>query len=547
MKANPGDFSKNDIVSKIESSELLIPRFQREFVWSKEQTTNLIDSILHNYPIGSFIIWKTTERLKSLKNIGSVVIPDPPENGFVYYVLDGQQRMTSLYVSIKGSKITRSNGTKEDYGTITVDLSAEGDQRIVYPTSEELNPATSILLSELITSPMAPLFSKFGSNEEMINKIDKYRKELDAYRFSKIELEDADINVATEVFTRLNTSGKALSAFEIMCAKMYDEARDFDLLTKREEQIEEWKSSGFDTIPNITVLQAVCACINKTIAGRDILALKKEKFIDEWPKVCTALNSAIDYVKNAYGAAVSKLLPYDVLLVPFVYYFRFHPTNPAGETKSYLDDYFWRCVISSRFGDGMINKVGQDIVNVIEPILNGKKPTYDKGVDVSYETLKLIGGFSTGSAFAKGVLCILAANHPRSFKTNVEVTIDNAWLTQGNSKNYHHFFPKKYMEKKHPSIESSLVNHIANITIVDGHLNKNEIRAKAPYEYMSNFSKDNSDIEETMKSHLIVFNEDDEFGIMSDDYKKFFEKRLKLIRDELINRIILIPELDVIS
>lgn len=434
MQANPGDLSKNDIISKIESSEFLIPRFQRAFVWSKEQTANLIDSIFHNYPIGSFIIWKTTERLKSLKKIGSVVIPSPPDSGFVYYILDGQQRITSLYVSIKGCVVELPNGNIEDYGTLTVDLTADGDDRIVYEKPDGLNPNTSISLSSLINSDLTTLFSKFSSKPELLTVIDTYRKSIDSYRFSKIELEDADINVATEVFTRLNTSGKALSAFEIMCAKMYDESRDFDLLAKREEQIDEWKMVGYETVPNITVLQAVCAVINKTVSGRDILALNKSQFIDEWPKVSMAFNSAIDYMKTTYGVAVSKLLPYDVLLVPFVYYFRFHPLNPSGDQEKYLKDYFWRCVVSSRFGDGMISKVAQDIENIIDPIIAGERPSYDKGIDLSLENLKLIGSFSTGSAFARGVLCILASKHPRSFKTNSEVTIDNAWLAQGNSK-----------------------------------------------------------------------------------------------------------------
>lgn len=547
MKAVPGELNLNDIVSKIESSELLIPRFQRAFVWTKEQTANLIDSILHNYPIGSFIIWKTKERLKSMRKIGSIVIPNPPDSDYVYYVLDGQQRITSLYASVKGCIVDLGNGATEDYSSITIDLTAEGDERIVYatPNSEVLDPSSSISLSDLIYSKVKPLVEKYGS---YIDTIDEYRQLLiGQYKFSKIELEDANINVATEVFTRLNTSGKALSAFEIMCAKMYDENRDFDLLSKREEQIEEWKASGYETIPNTTVLQAVCACINKTVSGKDILALNKDKFIDEWPKVSIAFNAAIDYIKNAYGAVVSKLLPYDVLLVPFVYYFRFHPTNPSGEAQEYLQDYFWRCVIGSRFGEGMVSKISQDIDNVIVPILNNIKPIYDKGIDLSLDTLKLIGGFSTSSAFAKGVLCILASKHPRSFKTDLEVTIDNAWLAQGNSKNYHHFFPKKYMEKAHPSVPSAQVNHVANITIVDSHLNKNEIRAKAPYVYMNNFAMENTNIEETMNTHLISYNENDTFGIMSDDYDKFFEMRLKQIQNELKSRIVLNPTLDIIK
>ena len=546
LQPNPGDLSINDIIAKIESGEYLIPRFQREFVWSKEQCARLIDSVLQGYPIGAFIIWKTSERLKNLKKIGNMDLPDPPDNGFVYYVLDGQQRITSLYVSIKGGNITRASGQVENYSEITVDLVASDGEQIVYQDGAELDPKKSISLVDLINSNMVDLMFRFNSDKDIIGKIDDYRQRINSYKFSIIELSDATIEVATEVFTRLNVSGKPLSAFEIMCAKMYDEARDFDLLSKREEQIEEWKSLGWETIPNTTVLQAMSAVIKGTCSGKDILSLDKDKFIDEWDNVNKAFASAIDYLKNAYGVVVSKLIPYDALLVPFVYYFKNHPNKPTGNEKLYLQDYFWRCVVSTRFTEGLVSKLGQDIENVIKVILEGKRPAYDHGVDISIETLKLKGTFSTGSAFSRGMLCILSAQGPRSFDDDVKVTIDNAWLSQGNSKNYHHFFPKKYMEKHHREIEAGLVNHVANITIIDSFLNKNVIKAKAPNVYMSDFIQKNEKINETMRTHLIEL-ENDAFGVMNDNYILFFQKRLEAFQNELKKRLLIIPNVDVVE
>ena len=107
-------------------------------------------------------------------------------------------------ISVKGCAVNLGNETTEDYSSITVDLTAEDDDRIVYatPDAEVLNPDSSISLSSLVSSDILPLVEKYGA---YIKKIDDYRKLLNGqYRFSKIDFEDATINVATEVFTRLN-------------------------------------------------------------------------------------------------------------------------------------------------------------------------------------------------------------------------------------------------------------------------------------------------------------------------------------------------------
>ena len=126
--------------------------------------------------------------------------------------------------------------------------------------------------------------------------------------------------------------------------------------------------------------------------------------------------------------------------------------------------------------------------------------------------------------------------HPKSFIDDSTVVIDNAWLSQTNSKNYHHFFPKAYMKNYQSSIAEDLVNHIANITIVDGYLNKNIIRDKSPSEYRNDFKIANKNLKKTMETHLIDI---DNFGIWSNDFSLFFEERIKKIRKELKKRIII--------
>jgi hypothetical protein len=113
------------------------------------------------------------------------------------------------------------------------------------------------------------------------------------------------------------------------------------------------------------------------------------------------------------------------------------------------------------------------------------------------------------------------------------VFLGNAWLKQANSKNYHHFFPKSYLKKMgYQNWES---NVIANITLVDDYLNKRSIGKKSPSVYMKKFSRNNTDINKTMRTHLIYSLES--FGVWDNDYEMFVSKRSKRILREINKRL----------
>lgn len=124
----------------------------------------------------------------------------------------------------------------------------------------------------------------------------------------------------------------------------------------------------------------------------------------------------------------------------------------------------------------------------------------------------------------------MAYQEPKDFQDNGKVILDNTWLRQANSKNFHHFFPKKYLENREIANSNSLVN----ITFVSDHLNKRKIGARAPSDYIGNFKNENSDINKSLNSHFIDING---FGIESDDYKTFLKARGARIFNELKARI----------
>ena len=529
-QTSPTTFFLEKIKYKIENGDIKIPQFQRDFVWSMEASAKLMDSIIKGYPVGVFTFWKTKERLRSVKSIGAIDLPDIPDSDYVNYVLDGQQRITSIYASITGAKVG-----VYDYSQMCVNLTAAEDEPIVVLNTEELENDKYIPLKDIYKPDLRIVMSKYA---EVYEKIQEYNKRLTTYSFSGIEIEDSSLDVATEIFTRINTTGKSLSVFEIMCAKTYDEDEKFDLYERRQAQIEKWESVNYETIPHQTVLQAVSVCIQKSCKRKEILGLDKEKFIKVWDRVDTAFDSTIDFLKSSYGIPVSRMLPYDAILVPFVYYFYKKKKKPEGRSADYLKDYFWRAVLTKRFTEGVESKLAMDCSYVIDSVIKGDKPEarHLPTVDISFESIKQNGDFSLGSAYIKGLICILASKHPQSFLDASEVTIDNAWLSQSNSKNYHHFFPKAYMKKKQPYVEECLVNHIANITIVDGYLNKVRIKDKAPSVYMSEYKLKNRKLQKTMETHLI--NNLEEFGIWNDDYSTFFTSRISAIQSELKNRLI---------
>ncbi len=520
----------SSLMGDIDKGNIKIPQFQRNFVWSKEKSSKLLDSIVKGYPIGTFIFWKTKEELRTIRNIGSLKLPDTPRGDYINYVLDGQQRLTSLFASIKGLKVFREDH-EEDYAEFYIDLEAEQDEPIVLMDQGDHEHPRIIKLHDLLYGKVK-LFGTYPEDHQ--DKIQQYKDRLNAYQFSSIVIKEATIDVATEIFTRINVSGMPLSVFEIMVAKTFDTAKNFDLAEKYKELIEELQIINYETIPESTVLQTISIFLTRTreCKKRDILNLRKKDIINIWPEVSDAIKCAVDYFRNTYRIPVSRLLPYTALVVPFAYYFYKSGDKPTGETNRYMQDFFWRVSLGGRYSQGAENRLAQD-VRKVDKIIKGKQPKYDWPVDTSQDFINDNGWFSVGRSYIKALLCILAYHEPKSFLDNGTVRISNDWLKQANSKNYHHFFPKAYLQKV--GEEERFINHIANITIVDDFLNKKEIKAQAPSKYIKKFLRTNKELEKCLSTHLIKLND---FGIFDDDYDTFFLRRCRLFSRELKKRII---------
>jgi len=524
------------LFTDIDTGRIKIPKFQREFVWSKEQTAHLIDSLIKGFPIGTFIFWKTKEELREVKDIGNVRLPEVPEGEFVYYVLDGQQRITSLYAVRKGIRITK-DGKEVDYQDITIDLALDpdDDELVVFVEPPEGHAGISVF--RLLNGSLIELVDEFS--REYLQKIEIYQKRLEGYDFSTIVISEYPIDVACEVFTRINTGGTELTLFEIMVAKTYDPKSGFDLAHEYDWLIEndgsgkDLEDAGFETIPASSVLQCVSAHICDQVRRKDVLKLDREEFIEQWPVVTSGIFSAVDYIRTHLCIPVSRMLPYNALLVPLSYFFiRNDGQMPTPLQDKLITQYFWWAALSNRFSSAVETKIAQDLER-IALILEQKRPSYrGEELTLTMDDLRW-HWFSTGDAFCKAILCLYAYFQPRSFATNSLVKLDNSWLKVANSKNYHHFFPKSYLRKQ--GVEDWKANSVLNITLVDDNLNKRKIRAKQPSEYMREFKNSTAELASTMESHLI--DDMDVYGIWDDDYETFIERRGERVLAEIKKRL----------
>jgi Protein of unknown function DUF262 len=342
---------------EIDAGQIKLPMFQRDFVWDKEQSSKLIDSILKGFPIGTFIFWKTKEELRSYKEVGNHKLPETPKGDYAQYILDGQQRITSLYAIRKGIRINK-DGKELGYKDIFIDLDyePENDEQIV--VTEKQNGKRYVSVHDVLSIPLGTFYRTLS--HEQADQVQAYKGKLTNYDFSTITIKDYPIDVACEVFSRINTAGKVLTVFEIMVAKTYDEAKGFDLAEKYEvlrdgsdDEKECLTAAKFETIPESIIMQCVAAIILRAVRSRDILKIRRETFIANWEPMKTALFMAIDFIRSELRVPVSQLVPYPAAVVPLTYFF--HTTankKPTNEQVRLLEQFFYWVGLSTRYSSG---------------------------------------------------------------------------------------------------------------------------------------------------------------------------------------------------
>ena len=520
-----------DIVKSIEDGDYRIPRFQRDFVWEIKKSAALIDSIFRGYPIGSIILWKTKNKLNCVgkKDLGGILIKGRETGRYTSYIIDGQQRLTSLFMAVKGL----TTGKGQDFSQICVSLVASGDDQLVYDAlPKDADPEDYISLKDLYDGAVDGKHHK----EKM-----HYFGILQRYSISVIDLDDDEIGLeqVVEIFERLNLGGKKLNMFSIVAARSYfpptEEEEGFDLTKKLDTLNKKLKETNYGTIADATFLQVIAAClIGKTQKTEILKRLKDKQVRDNYDAIEKAIFEAIEHLKGkGYGAVVSGLLPYERLLVPFAY-FHYHQKRKqiTKFQEKYLVDYFWRCVLTKRFNNAADANTEVDLAR-IQAILKGKQPTQERIV-LSPKSIFENGRFILSSGYVLGMLCLMAQKTPQSLSLGTRIEITNAAISKSAQRQYHHFFPKQSEIIQDNREYREVVNNVVNIVFMDSRTN-NQIKNMNPSKYISRFAKNNTRFSAVLKTHYIA---QKGFGIETDDFFQFLNARSNALFSQLNGYII---------
>jgi len=532
MQVKPDDISFQSLIAEVSSCKIQIPPFQRSFVWRPSDIKYLLDSIYRGYPIGSFIFWKTSRKLPRKRNIGNLILNcnNISEGTEIKYVLDGQQRITSLYAAVKGSTIDEERfrflfdlKTKK---FIVSQMGEETNENLLQKDIENFH----ISIETVITNSLAAyrqICRQYGANEEYAKTLDTLFERFISYKFSIIEvidqvvIEDEErsegVRQVVEMFTRINNTGRKLTVVAKMVARCWGEG--FDLRESLDLFFEENK--GLESIREETLLQAASVILNfKKARSRDILEKTNiRKLEEEWNDIMRSFLLAVEFVTSKMKIRKLEYLPFDAVLVPLTYLFQKKHALDHNQTQL-IEQWFWRVCLSNRYDSTVEARIEEDC-EAFDELLSGNQPTFNYLID--WDTLKtrlIEQPYNLRNAFVKTVLSLYSYAEPKNLTDGRDVPLDRVF--SGYYKhNLHHIFPQAYLRNNEPE-QKDLFNSIVNIMFIPAIVN-NGISDKPPSTYFPELQNKNTDFKNVLQHHYIPSLENS--NLLNDKFLSFLEYR----------------------
>lgn len=527
------------VLSDIYTGRIRIPDFQRSPVWNANDAELLLDSIYNGYPLGSFLLWETSDELKERNPLSLAPRPPRPER---QYLIDGQQRTIMLYGIFTDILKIGEEPKQVDYKAF-FDLDDESfnlykksdlahDPGKVKESQIPLNEAIIFDLEVRVGTPSTDISKKLMKEQNLhkMNSFQKLVRTFTSHVVAGVVVQGVSLAEACEIFVRMNKSGVALNIVDLMVARTYSVDPPFNL----RDELEEFNSGnaprGYQ-LKERTILQCAAACLRKGCSQKDILkSAEGNRLRVNWENCTRALNTALDFLQGRM-VKVSNFLPNEIILAPLTYFF-FMQRRPSARHYSELTNFFWGSGISQRYVEGQNRKVAEDIKLMNNLRQRRRVPEIDYSVttdDVAKQKLRL------SSAFCKSILCLLSTKNPRDWITNQPVNLITSF-SAANERQFHHIFPKKYLKtlSNAPEYEAQIkpyIDSIANICLLTA-LSNERVGAKPPSQYIAEIEeRDNSELQETLLTHMIT--EETYSRLLEDDFSGFIRARSADISDEL--------------
>lgn len=413
--AQPSVYRLPNVIEMIEDGRILIARFQRPFVWKDEQRLNLLDSIMKGMPIGSLLIWQTYEhQLATYKKLGPYKLREP-ERGQRHYLLDGHQRLSTLFGALKRPPETVEEGDEEDLTNWPIYADLEGDEVVFKLRPRNRTPPLTWLPAWKLLSPL----ELYEHQKQLLDKkmkvcarrAEELANQFKDYQIPVIPLVTEDLAQVTESFQRVNSQGTPMSEIHMVNALMW--TRDFDLNKRMAEVADQLKDVGWGQVDAQFLLDVI-----KVNKGIDVYRGNPgviKQAISSDPK---ALDALVQHVKIAArflaeycGVRGPGVLPYKyqgVLLAEAAAHSR---KGLQGDLAERLRRWFWRTTYGEFF-TGMNSSQIRRAAEHVRALVAGKKDEESEWPDGLQREVKPARRFDFNSVRGRAYVLLLASQAP---------------------------------------------------------------------------------------------------------------------------------------
>jgi hypothetical protein len=480
------DLSIRQILQQLADGNIRIPAFQRGFVWDAEKVAYFMDSLYKAYPFGSLLLWRTKAQLKTERQLGPFVLPERDPEYPIDYVLDGQQRITSIFgVFQTDLKPQQKQDWTDVYFDYQADPVAQQSQFMVL-NETEVDPSRHFSLNVL--------FDVVGYRNATANLTENTLKAIDGLqaRFKEVRIPVQTFSTENRatvaiVFERVNRRGVELDTLQLLSAWTWSD--EFDLQQEFKSLSSELQPFGFaDVGEDTNLLLRCCAAVLRRDASPDRLvelagAEVREKFDD----TVNGIKGAVDFLQRNLKVESVNNLPYLPLLVPLSVFFE----SPEGkavkvsdEQRARLIQWFWRSCFSRRYSSGVLRNLNADIEE-ISKLREGNESrlgTFDVTVDKSFF---LDNSFRIDSVNTKTFVLMLANRDPLSFVSGGPIDLKKV-LRDYNRNEFHHLYPRAFMRDQESKVDPNCLANFCFMSRIDnatlGGVPPSKYREKMPQE-----------------------------------------------------------------
>src|SRR6266540_1715323 len=232
------------LLDQIDSGRMLLPEFQRGYVWNRDQVRGLMRSLYRGYPVGALLIWETSTESMSVRGPGVTL------SGVRQLLLDGQQRITSLYGVVRGKPPAFFEGDERAFSGLRFNVHDETFE--FYASAKMGDDARWINVTDLFRGGLEPYIKTFTADPAFASDLPAYLTRLGRlhdltrrqFHAEVITGPDKTVDVVVEIFNKVNSGGTKLSKGDLALAKICADWPDARATMR--SHLGAWKTGGFD-------------------------------------------------------------------------------------------------------------------------------------------------------------------------------------------------------------------------------------------------------------------------------------------------------------